>query len=119
MRVQTSDFLPRKGDLARCRLDHARYGTHGGGLASAIGANQGDNLSFRYLDGNTVKYLNLAITGLQIFNEEHVEFSLQSMCLGTAAQIGFDHCRVALYIGGLAFCNFFTKVEHRKDVRNN
>ena len=52
-----------QGDLACGGRDHAGDGAHGGGFASAIGADQRDHFALGHFHGNAMQDLHFAVTG--------------------------------------------------------
>ena len=72
--LQTINALAVQVDLAGSRLDHSRDGTHGGGFAGTVGANQRDHLAFGHFHRNAVQHLHLAVTGFQILDTQHGVF---------------------------------------------
>mmetsp|Transcript_5523 Transcript_5523/g.13342 ORF Transcript_5523/g.13342 Transcript_5523/m.13342 type:complete len:248 (+) Transcript_5523:1701-2444(+) len=58
-------------DLAAGGLDHAADGPHGGGLAGAIGADQGHDLPLGHLQRDAVQDLDLAVAGAEVLDAEH------------------------------------------------
>ena len=50
------------------RFDHARHRAHGGGFASAVGANQGDHAAPWHFQRDAMQHLHFAVTGFQIVN---------------------------------------------------
>ena len=64
----TMDLLPIECDRTRCGFDHATDGSHGGGFTRTIGANQGDHLSFGYVQGDAVQDMNFTVPGFELFD---------------------------------------------------
>jgi hypothetical protein len=52
-------------------FDHAADGAHGGGLAGAVGADQGNHLALGHVDGDAMQDADLAITGFEVLNTQH------------------------------------------------
>ena len=52
-----------EGDAAGPDADQADDGLHKGGLAAAVGADDGDDLALVHVDGHAVEYLGLPVAG--------------------------------------------------------
>ncbi len=63
--------FPLKEDLAVFGRHNAADRHQGGGLAGAVGADQGDDLPFGHLDGNALQRLDVAVVGADIVQLKH------------------------------------------------
>src|SRR5262245_4294594 len=71
-RARPRDVLAEKGDAASRRRKQARDCLECGGLASAVGADQCDELTLLCVHGEPTDSLDLAVAADEPFNAEHV-----------------------------------------------
>ena len=67
-----SSSLPVVGDGAAVRLYQAGDGAQRGGLARAVGADQGDDLAVGHLQADAAQRLDAAVGYAQILNLQHL-----------------------------------------------
>ena len=66
-------------DLAFLRLDEACNRVHSRRLAGAVGTDQGDNLAFVDLEGDSFHGVDCAVVDLEVINLQHGHFSTASL----------------------------------------
>jgi hypothetical protein len=67
--VLTLDLFSVKENATLIRFQHPRDGSHGGGFAGSVGADQGYYLALCHLQRCTRQYLAGTISGIEIFND--------------------------------------------------
>ena len=76
----THNALILKGDAAAPGLQEAGYGVQCSGLACAVGADQGDDLSLIDLKGDALNGVDAAVIDVEIFYLQHAH-AQPSFCL--------------------------------------
>ncbi len=71
MRRKAGHVLAEEGDLALDLLVQADQAAHQRGLARAVAAHQGDDLTLVDVDRHVVQGLRLAVPGLQVRHLKH------------------------------------------------
>ena len=69
--VLPGDVFSPVEDLSTSGLNQARDGTQGGAFPGSVGTDQGDNLPFWYIKGNTLNGFDATVVDLQVLNTEN------------------------------------------------
>ena len=122
VRGQVADVLAFQQHLALAGVQQAGDGAQGGGLAGAVGADEGDDLALLDREGDAHQGMDVAVVGVDVFQFEQAHGCLLTPtgrgAGGALAKVGFDDLRVRGDLRGQALGDLLAVVHH-VDVLGN